>query len=228
MPANVCTAIIFDMDGVMIDSEPFYWNAEREMAARHGACAEDRTLRRMMGREAIDSMRIFAADCAITDATPEQLVTEREQVIAALFASRLEPMPGLREMLVRFRGRCRMAVATSSSRRLATIALSRLGIETFFEVVRTADETVHGKPDPEIYRETLASLRVPPRACVILEDSRAGALAAHRSGAYVIAVPSSYTAVDDFSFAEFRASNLFEAADHVEHLLSAASVADQG
>jgi HAD superfamily hydrolase (TIGR01509 family) len=129
-------------------------------------------------------------------------------------------MPGLREILNRFRGRLRYAVATSSPRKFTAVLLPALGVANEFEVVQTGDEFVNGKPDPEIYLKCMSRLGLSGGKCIVLEDSLAGATSGKRAGASVIAVPSHLTASEDFfQVADVRVANLLEAADAVESLL---------
>jgi HAD superfamily hydrolase (TIGR01509 family) len=213
-------ALIFDMDGLMVDTEPLYWDVARQLAAKCGKEVSDDTLRRMMGRSRIESMRIFAEACGIDSRTPEELLVEREGLMLARYGGGVEPMKGLREIIERFRGRLKFTVATSSPRQFADVLLPALGVADEFEVVQTGDDIARGKPDPEIYLKCMSSLGVAPMECIVLEDSKAGAMSGKRAGATVIAVPSPLTAVEDFSaFADIRVSNLFEAADAVQSLL---------
>ena len=211
-------ALISDMDGLMINTEPLYWEVARELARRCGKSVSDATLRRMMGRSRQESMCIFAQECGI-DASPEDLLVAREQLMIERFGRGVEPMPGLRQILERFYRRLRLAITTSSPRKFTDVLLPAMRVAEMFEVIQTGDEIPHGKPHPEIYLKTLSRLNVPAEQSVVLEDSHAGALSAKRAGCYVIAVPSPLTAEEDFSFADARVENLVDAAQHVEELL---------
>jgi HAD superfamily hydrolase (TIGR01509 family) len=213
-------AIIFDMDGLMIDTEPMYWEVGRRIARQYGKDCIDATFRKMMGRERLESMRIFARECGITEATPEDLLAQREVAMVKHFAQGVNPMPGLLEILQEFRERLKFAVATSSPKKFTDVLLPALGLDKHFSVIQSADDITHGKPNPEIYLKAASRLSVSPNDCIVLEDSPAGALAGHRSGAYVIAVPSPLTSGEDFSFAPQRVSNLHDAAEKIEQLLS--------
>ncbi|HYO09810.1 MAG TPA: HAD family phosphatase [Tepidisphaeraceae bacterium] len=216
-------AILFDMDGVMVDTEPLYWAVARELARRYGKTVSDATLRRMMGRGRLESMRIFAADCGITSADPAQLLDEREALMVQRFSAGVDPMPGLNDMLARFHGRLKLAVVTSSPRKFTDVLLPSLEVDRFFDVVQTGDDVARGKPDPQIYLAAMERLGLAPPECVVLEDSLAGAQAGHRAGARLIAVPTELTAGEDFSFADARVTNLPEASGVVEAMIQQAS-----
>ncbi len=208
--------LIFDMDGLMVDTEPLYWAVARELAISFGTRVEDSTLRKMMGRSRMDSMRIFAADCGIAGVSVEQLLDLRERQMLARYAQGVSPMPGLLEILDQFDERMDFAIATSSPRKFTEVLLPAMGIADRFKVIQTGDEIKNGKPDPEIYLNAIARLGAQASACIVLEDSHAGALSGHRAGAAVVAVPTHLTRGEDFSFANICVDNLHQAADWIE------------
>lgn len=216
-------AILFDLDGTMVDTEVIYWDVARQMARELGKTVTEDTLRGMLGVSRLTSMQVFARDLQITDKTPEQLLVEREQLMAERYRRGVEPMPGLLRILKQFRGRLQMGVVTSSPRRFTDILLPGMKIRDYFDVIQTGDGIKNGKPDPEIYLTGMRQLAIRPNQCVVLEDSQAGVTSGHRSGAYVIAVPNELTAAQDFSVADRRAANLDEAARLIEELLERGS-----
>ena len=211
-------AMIFDMDGLMIDTERVYWEMSHELASRWGKIVSIQTLMKMMGRGAMDSMRIFVTETGIPE-DPAVVLAMREEMVLERFREGITPMPGLREILAAFRGQLKLGIATSAPRKFVDVILPQLGIETWFDVVQTGDTVTRGKPDPEIYLAALAKLGVRPERCVVLEDSKFGAMAGKNSGAYVIAVPDDLMSGDDFSFADFRAKSLDEAREHIEGIM---------
>jgi HAD superfamily hydrolase (TIGR01509 family) len=216
MPAmQKFSALIFDMDGLMIDTEGLYWAAAREIAASYGKTVADDTLRQMMGRAPIDSMRVFARDLKIED-SPQDLLDRRTEMMLKRFAQPITPMPGLMEILNTFRGRLKLAVATSAPKAFVDLILPAMKIADFFDVIQTSDGLTHGKPHPEIYLKTIARLEVKPAESIVLEDSTAGAQAGKNAGAYTIAVPSDYTRQGDFSFADYVATDLIDAMRHIQ------------
>ena len=211
-------ALLFDMDGLMIDSESVYWAAGRRIAARYGKTVKDETLGRMMGRAPLDSVRLFAEELGLAE-SPQALLETREAMVIQEFEQGVPVMPGLRELLAEFRPRLKFAIATSAPRRMADLVLDRLDLRRWFDAIQTSDGLAKGKPDPEIYLKAAARLGVKPEESVVLEDSSNGAMAGKRAGAYVIAVPSQYTREQDFSFVDVRAADLREAAEHLRTLM---------
>jgi HAD superfamily hydrolase (TIGR01509 family) len=216
-------AILFDMDGLMADTEPLYWDVARTLARAHGTSVADATLRRMMGRSRLDSMCIFAQECHITAIAPDDLLAQRETLMLQRYSQGVEPMPGLQQILKRFHRRVKLAVATSSPRKFTDVLLPGLRVASYFDVIQTGDDITQGKPHPEIYLKAIQQLGVEPAGCIVLEDSHAGALAGRRAGARVVAVPSPLTESDDFTFADARARNLSDASDWIESALRSPS-----
>jgi HAD superfamily hydrolase (TIGR01509 family) len=207
-------AIVFDMDGLMIDSERIYWDAGRHIARQYGKEVSDQTLGRMMGRKPLESLTVFAHELGIPQ-PPEVLLAAREARVVTALKAGVEPMPGLMDVLPVLGLKYKLAIATSARRSMVDIIMRSLGVEHYFTVVQTSDDVPNGKPDPEIYLKAMGKLGVEPAESVVLEDSSNGALSGKRAGAYVIAVPSQYTRQQDFSFADYIAADLHDAAAHI-------------
>ncbi|MFZ5988948.1 MAG: HAD family hydrolase [Bacillota bacterium] len=210
-------AIIFDMDGLMIDTERVYFEIQRKMARDFGRELKDETLWKMMGRKPMESMSIFAEVLDI-DKSPQELLNIRDGLFEERIKNDLVPMPGLFEILDEFRGRMKLAIATGSPNRLVKMITSKLNIGSYFDVLQASDEIVNGKPDPEIYLKTVEKLGFSPGECIVLEDSSNGALAGKRAGCYTIAIPSEYTCKQDFSFTDYTARDLNDAREHIIRL----------
>jgi len=207
-------AIVFDMDGLLIDSEKLYWQVGHEMAREFGKTLSDTTLGKMMGRSPLKSVEIYAQDLGLTQ-SPEELLELREARVKALLEKGVDPMPGAIDVLKQFKTRYSLAIATSAPMYLVDIVMRVLDIRKYFAAIQTSDDVTNGKPDPEIYLKAMGRLGVPPAECAVLEDSSNGSLAGKRSGAYTIAVPSQYTRDQDFSFVDYVAANLLDAARHI-------------
>ena len=211
-------ALVFDMDGLMIDSERLYFAAEREIAARYGKTLRDEQLWPLMGRKPIESLRLLRGILGI-DTPAEELLEWRNRLMLEKMRRELGAMPGLAGILQAFHGRLKLAVATGAQREFLDIALDTLRIRPYFDVLQTADGLERGKPDPEIYLLACRGLGLPPAECVVLEDARNGVLAAKAAGCPVIAVPSDYTRGQDFAAADWIEQDLFAAARRVKTLL---------
>jgi HAD superfamily hydrolase (TIGR01509 family) len=217
-PGKRPSALIFDMDGLMIDSERLYFAAEREMAAAYGREIRDEQLWPLMGRKPIESLRLLREILGI-DTPPEELFAWRNRLMLEKMNRDLGAMPGLFAILDAFRGRLKLAIATGAQQEFLDLALDRLDIRERFDVLQTADGLERGKPDPEIYLIACRRLDLPPANCVVLEDARNGVLAGKAAGCPVIAVPNDYTRGQDFSEADWVEPDLFAAAKRIAGLL---------
>jgi HAD superfamily hydrolase (TIGR01509 family) len=213
-------AIIFDLDGLMVDTEGLYFQSEREIAATFGRRVRDETLWRMMGRSPIEGMEIFVRESGLP-IPPQKAAELRTDLMRQKMRSELRPMPGLDHIIAAFFGRLKLAISTGAQQEFLDLAVDRLGIREKFDVLQASDEIAKGKPDPEIFVTTCRKLELVPQNCVVLEDSENGVLAGRRAGCFVIAVPTEYTRKQDFRSADFVASDLYQAAWRVEGWLAA-------
>jgi HAD superfamily hydrolase (TIGR01509 family) len=207
-------AVVFDMDGLMIDTEGMYFEAEREMARMYGRVVKDETLWKMMGRKPLESMQIYVQDLNL-NVKPEDVLKLRDDITLKKLNQEVVPMPGLYEILNSLKGKIKLAIATGSPDKFLKIVIDKLRLEDYFDVMQASDSIINGKPEPEIYLKTIDKLGCFPEDCIVLEDSSNGALAGKRAGCYTIAIPSEYTNMQDFSFVDYAASNLSDAADYI-------------
>jgi len=211
-------AIVFDMDGLMIDTESLYFATDREIARSFGKTVSDETLWKMMGRKSLESYKIFRDDLGI-DATVEELLKIREGSMERKFQNEIKPMPGLFNILDEFRGKLKLAIATGSSNKFMELALNKLNLNEYFDAKQPSDEIINGKPNPEIYLKVIEKLKLVPEDCIVIEDSSNGARAGKSAGCYTIAIPSEYTCKQDFSFVDYVAFDLNDAKDHIKMLM---------
>jgi len=211
-------ALIFDMDGLMIDSEKLYFQTEKEIAAQFEKKVKEEILWKMMGRNPLESMNIFKEDLDIP-LPAEELLEMRTTIMREKLKTDLVPMPGLMKIIESFSNKLKMAITTGAQKEFLDIVVDILGLRDKFQVLQPSDEIVKGKPHPELYLVTCTKLQLKPGECVVLEDSFNGVAAAKKAGCYVIAVPSEYTKKHDFTPADFIAKNLFVAEKHIIDLL---------
>lgn len=183
-------AVLFDMDGTLVDSEKVWDIALHELAARFGGALSAAARLAMVGSSMPDSIRLLYQDLGQTWRDPAegaQWLTDR---VKQLFAEGLEWRPGAQRLLreVRAAG-VPTALVTSTSRGLVDIALGTLGRDSF-DVVVCGDEVLRAKPDPTPYLTAAELLKVPIGQCVAIEDSPTGIASARDAGAVVVAVPN--------------------------------------
>ncbi|GIM95215.1 HAD family hydrolase [Paractinoplanes toevensis] len=183
-------AVLFDMDGTLVDSEKVWEIALHELAAWAGGTLSPEARAAMVGGSMSSSMRIFREDLGQPDRPEEPDVKWLTSRVFNLFREGLVWRPGAAELLraVKLAG-LPTALVTSTGRILVEAALDTLGRENF-DVVVCGDEVTMPKPDPEPYRTAAALLGVPIEQCVAIEDSPTGVASALASGAVVLAVPA--------------------------------------
>lgn len=207
--------LVFDMDGLMIDSERLYFETERELAGDFGLTVPDSLMVQLMGRSPLESMEIFVEKLHIP-ASPVALLELRQKIVEEKLNRQVLPMKGLYEIVSEFSSTFRLAIATGSPLRFVEIVLRKLDLQRRFGVLQTHEDISCGKPHPEIYEKVAAKMGILPQECIVLEDSHNGALAAIQAGCYCIAVPNEYTSGQDFGFVHFHARDLLEARDHIK------------
>jgi HAD superfamily hydrolase (TIGR01509 family) len=206
------------MDGLMIDSERLYFQAERDIAAEYNTTVREETLWKMMGTKPIEGLAIFVQDLKLP-ISAERALEMRNEAMRKKLQTDLEAMPGLFHILDTFFGRLKLAVCTGAQGEFLNTVVDKLKIKDKFSVLQSSDGIEKGKPEPDIYLKTCERLELYPQDCLVLEDSSNGVLAGKKAGCYVIAVPSEYTKGQDFRTADFTASDLFQAEHHIQTLL---------
>ncbi len=207
-------AIIFDMDGLMIDSERLYRQAQQDISRQFNKVMTEEIRMKMMGRKPIESLRLFVKELDIP-MDPAKLLEIRNGIMREKLKNDLVPMPGLTHIIDTFHGKLKLAICTGAQEEFLDIVVDQLGIRDKFAVLQNSDDIENGKPNPEIYLKTCKRLSLQPGECIVLEDSLNGVLAGKRAGCYVIAVPTEYTKDQDFEAADFIADSLFDAAKHI-------------
>jgi HAD superfamily hydrolase (TIGR01509 family) len=183
-------AVLFDMDGTLVDSERVWGIALSELAVHAGGVLSDAARLAMVGTSMSLSMQIFRDDLGQPDRPEPPDVAWLSRRVEEMFAGGLVWRPGAMELLLAVRAAgIPTALVTSTGRRLVEVALTTLGRENF-DVVVCGDEVQRPKPDPEPYRTAAALLGVPIGSCVAVEDSPSGVASASAAGAAVLAVPA--------------------------------------
>jgi HAD superfamily hydrolase (TIGR01509 family) len=186
-------AVVFDLDGLMFDTEALSYRVAGEMLAERGKAFTPEIVATMIGRRAVDAVESFRRLAGV-DEPAELLLAEARRRFADELDAAVHPTPGLFVLLQRLEAlRLPRAVATSSRRVYAEGLLARHGLLGQFAFVLTGDDVARGKPDPEIYRKAADRLGVPPASMLVLEDSRPGIEAARAAGAFAVGVPHEHS-----------------------------------
>jgi HAD superfamily hydrolase (TIGR01509 family) len=183
-------AVLWDLDGTLVDGEPFWQEAAAEILARHGRTLGAATRAALVGADLDATVRIVLAATG-RSVTPRRLGRVRAELVrgvAARYAAGVPWMPGAFDALMAVRSAgIPMALVTNTVRGIADHALDVIG-RGWFDAVVCGDDVPAGKPAPDPYLHAAGLLRVDPTDCVAVEDSTAGVLAALRAGAAVLVV----------------------------------------
>lgn len=190
---NAIAAIIFDLDGVLVNSEPLHVQAEHAICRQYGIDAPWSEWQRFKGQT---DQAMFAylvqhfTDGAIAVA---ELIQAKQAMFAQLLAEELQPIPGALEFIRWAKTRYgKLALTTSSEPQNQQQIFARYGLQPYFDVVITSADIQRGKPHPEPYLKTLAALRLPGERCVVIEDSLAGVQSAKAAGCRVVGLTTSF------------------------------------
>lgn len=187
-PAPLPAAVLFDMDGTLVDTEPYWMECERELAEAHGGSWSEEQAKSCIGNPLLVSAALLRTHGGV-DLPPEEIVERLLDGVIERVASHIVWQPGARELLASLTAAgVPCALVTMSYTRLASAVLSGLPDDTFAVVV-TGDEVSKGKPHPEPYLTAAARLAVDPRDCVVIEDSPTGIASGVAAGCAVVGVP---------------------------------------
>jgi HAD superfamily hydrolase (TIGR01509 family) len=201
-------AAIFDMDGLMFNTEDVYYEVGTQLMRRRGRQYTRELSDAVMGRPPQVCFETMIGWHGLDDRW-EAMAAESEDLFVALLDDYLAPMPGLLKLLDALEAAgIPKAICTSSSRHVLTAVLSRFQMEPRFLFTLTAEDIIHGKPHPKIYLKAAARLGLPPEQIVVLEDSQTGCRAAADAGAIVVAVPGEHSRNQDFSVASLVIESL--------------------
>jgi HAD superfamily hydrolase (TIGR01509 family) len=189
-------AVLFDMDGVIVDSEPLWSEAEKQLLARRNLAYSPSLKTAMMGRDARGAVGFLIEHYGLPE-SQDELIGERNQLIAELFQEHLKAMPGALEMVRSvIAARIVTGLVSSSPKPLMELALEKLGATGLFALALSGDQVTRGKPAPDIYISAAEKLGVRPECCLVIEDAPHGVTAAKHAGMFCLAINTSVSAVE--------------------------------
>ncbi|MCZ6871057.1 MAG: HAD family phosphatase [Gammaproteobacteria bacterium] len=189
-PIRPIEAFIFDMDGVILDSERIIRDAWLEVVPRFGYPADDAVFLQLVGRNSRDAEQIIFHEFGAAFPLREVLAATRARSAREVEATGWPLKPGITVLLERLSDHgFPMAVATSTSRAEAESRLTSAGVRGFFRHVHGGDEVAHGKPSPDLFLLAARSLEVSPAGCVVIEDSQYGVEAALAARMQAVVIP---------------------------------------
>jgi len=210
MNDTTISAVVFDLDGLLIDSESLQQWAWREYASRHGKTLEPDMFHQMLGMRNVDAVEI-AIRLLELPVTGDVALRDRDAIFLAAVPGAILPLPGAIELIEMLRSQgIPLALATSGHRRYVDLALESAGLANLFDVEVTADLVTRGKPDPEVYLQAARLLDIAPQHCLALEDAPNGILSAKAAGMMCFAVPGETDQPLDYSAADAVLGSLAE------------------
>jgi HAD superfamily hydrolase (TIGR01509 family) len=185
----VIEGVVFDLDGVLLDTEELWDEARRRLAEERGARWPDDAQRAMMGMSSHEWSRYMHDVIGLAE-TPEEISNEVVQRLEALYRERLPLVPGALEAVGRIGARWPLGIASSSNRPLIDLFLELTGTRDVFRATVSSEEVARGKPAPDVYLEAARRLGVDPASSAAIEDSENGIRSASAAGMRVVAIPN--------------------------------------
>jgi HAD superfamily hydrolase (TIGR01509 family) len=185
----VIEAVVFDLDGVLVDSEHVWDEVREELAHERGGTWHERAQADMMGMSSAEWSR-YMHDVVGLDDPPEAINDEVVRRLLARYDEELPLIDGATDAVRRVADSFRLALASSSNRPVIDLVLERAGIAELFEATVSSEEVARGKPAPDVFLEAARRLAVPADRCAAIEDSGNGVRAAQAAGMRVIAIPN--------------------------------------
>ncbi|MEM3364236.1 MAG: HAD family phosphatase [Candidatus Micrarchaeia archaeon] len=184
------SAILFDMDGVVSNTEPAHEKADSMILSEYGVRLDSRW-KQIKGMKELDVYKKAIEMYNIKGATPEEILLKKIKMFAN-FTDDIRLFSGLHSALGRLKGKYRVALVSSSPKQIVDIVVKRFELEKYFERIITGDDVVKGKPDPEPYLKAAEKMGVSPAECVVVEDSINGIKSAKAAGMKCIAITNSF------------------------------------
>lgn len=181
-------AVIWDMDGVIVDTAPYHFAAWQQVFEKRGVKFTEANFKRSFGRRN-ETIIPGVLNESISAAEIAMIAKEKEGIFRRLGRNKIKPLPGAVSLIKRLaERRVKMALVSSTPARNIKLALGGLGIADIFQTIISAEDVVEGKPNPEGFLLAAGKLEVRPENCVVIEDSTAGVSAAKRAGMSCVAV----------------------------------------
>lgn len=186
-------AVIFDMDGVIVDTNPYHKISLRQFCERYGYQLSDEELvNRVYGRTNNEWIRNLFGP--LPKDRILELGEEKEALFREIYKEVIQPLPGLESFLQQLQQHeVPVAIGTSAPRSNVDFVLQGTRLTSYFPVILDQSDVEHGKPNPEIYLKVAARLKMPPEHCLVFEDSLSGVESAQRTGARVVGVTTTHT-----------------------------------
>ncbi len=216
-------AILWDNDGVLVDTEHLYRDATREILATIGVHVSDEQYRELFLKQNSGAWHL-AAELGHSETAINEMRHRRDLRYAELLSVRNHAIEGVEDVLAELHGRYAMAVVTSSQRSHFDIIHAQTGFLRFFDFVLAREDYANSKPDPEPYLAGIARLKLTANECIAVEDTPRGLIAATGAGLRCIVIPNALTLGGDFAAAHTVLEHVRELPHLIEEVSKAAPV----
>ena len=202
--------VVFDVDGVLTDTEPYHYSAWRQVLEKYGIQLTREGYKELSGNPSdyLDRMLIDRYNLKIPYGT---LATQKKEIVYNLLKEEpIRPKPGVPDIILKLKGEgLLIGVASATSREELILKLRKINIIDYLDVIVSEDEVSRSKPNPDIYLRAFTLLGIKPEEGVVVEDTPTGARAGKASGALVIAVPNQYLDPSLFPFVDYVCNDLY-------------------
>jgi HAD superfamily hydrolase (TIGR01509 family) len=185
----VIEAVVFDLDGVLLESEHVWDEVREHLTRERGGRWHERAQREMMGMSSLEWSRYMHDELGVPD-PPDDISKEVVRRLETIYCRHVPAVPGAREAVERLAEQWPLGLASSSNRELIELALELLGVADRFRATVSSEEVARGKPAPDVYLEAARRLGVDPTHAAAVEDSQNGIRAAKAAGMRVVAIPN--------------------------------------
>ena len=204
-------AVIFDMDGVIIDSEPIHFEVDMQTMKDLGCEISVEELEKYVGTTNEYMFTDIKKNYNIRKSVEEIINYNVEMVKNKIIQSNLEPIEGIRELLIDLKNKnIPAAIASSSPKDFIDVVVSKFELKDYFKYIVSGEEVANGKPAPDVYIETAKKLGLSPKDCTVIEDSKNGVLAAKTAGMKCIGFQNSNSGNQDLSKADAIVKSIAE------------------
>jgi HAD superfamily hydrolase (TIGR01509 family) len=187
----VIDAVVFDLDGLLLDTEQLWDEVREQLARERGGRWHEGAQADMMGMSSPEWSRYMHETIGLRE-SPDEIADEVVRRMQERYRERLPLLPGAIDAVERLAARWPLGLASSSNRPLIDLALEVGNLDAFFRVTVSSEEVARGKPAPDVYLEAARRLEVEPGRVAAIEDSRNGINSAHAAGMKVIAIPNAH------------------------------------
>ncbi|MFH1291925.1 MAG: HAD family phosphatase [bacterium] len=201
-------AIIFDMDGLIVDSEPLQCYCYTTTLKKFGVELSDKNFYKYFTTQGLDVHKYVKQEKI--DLDTNMVYQEKKKLYKKILKEKARLFPGVSQTIRLLKQKFELGLATSSSKMAVNIVLGSNNLKKYFSTIVTAEQISKDKPDPEIFLTASNDLNIDPKNCLVLEDAQKGIVAAHRAGMKSIAIPNKHTKNNDFSLATRVLSSIKE------------------